>query len=70
MINEFATISLPIFESIELLSNNYGYIINIKDGLKEIHLLHDDNQYIITLGGNDLTSEAFINSLISTIVFD
>ena len=70
MINEFAAIALPIFDSIDLIDNNYGYRINIKDGLKEIHFLHDDNQYIITLGGEDLTSEAFINSLISTIVFD
>ena len=70
MINEFVAIALTNFESIDLIGDNYGYIINIKDNLKEIHLLHDDKQYIITLGGTELTSDAFINSLISSIVFD
>ena len=70
MINEFAAIALPIFNSIELLSDHYGYIINIKDGLKEIHLLHDDKQYIITLGGNEITTPDFINYLLSSVSFD
>ena len=46
-----------------------GYIINTAS-IKEIHLLNKDNQYIITLSGNELTNIEFIKELLETISFN
>ena len=70
MINEFVAITFSNFKSIDLISDNYGYIINIKDDLKEVHLLHNSKEYVITLGGEELTKEDFIDTLLGTISFD
>ncbi len=71
IINSFVQIALPEFESITLIKgdNTNGYIINTK-AVSEIHLLHDENQYIITLSGNEITNKEFINNLLETISFN
>lgn len=70
ILNSFAQVALPEFDSITLINGNKinGYIIN--SSVKEIHLLHNDSQYVITLGGNELTNNDFINSLLETISFN
>ena len=74
MINTFTQVSLPEFKSITLINsdNIKGYIINNESDIitKEIHLLHNDNQYIITLSGNEITNKLFINNLLETISFN
>ena len=70
ILNSFAQVALPEFDSISLINGDKinGYLIN--SSIKEIHLLHNDSQYIITLGGNDLTNNEFINGLLETISFN
>ena len=71
IINSFVQIALPEFKNIILVKgdNTNGYIINTKS-VSEIHLLHDENQYIITLSGNEITNKEFINNLLETISFN
>ena len=70
IINSFVQIALPEFKNIVLVKgdNTNGYIINTKS-VSEIHLLYNDDQYIITLSGNDLTNKEFINRLLESIKF-
>ena len=70
IINLFAQVALPGFTSITLIKGNNikGYIIETKF-IKEIHLLHNTNQYIITLSGKELTNNKFICNLLGTISF-
>ena len=52
ILNTFVQITLPEFESITLLNGEVeGYIINLKNGIREIHILNKDEQHIITLSG-------------------
>ena len=70
IINSFVQIALPEFKNIVLVKgdNTNGYIINTKS-VSEIHLLYNDDQYIITLSGNDLANKEFINRLLESIKF-
>ena len=71
IINSFVQIALPEFKNIVLVKgdNTNGYIINTKS-VSEIHLLYNDDQYIITLSGNEITNKEFINNLLETISFN
>lgn len=73
IINEFALAALPEFESITLINGDKvkGYIVNTKSttNIKEIHLLYNDNQYIILLSGDEITNINFIKSLLESISF-
>lgn len=74
IINTFTQVALPEFKSITLINGDEakGYIINIKSivDIKEIHLLHNDNQYIITLSGYEITNTEFISNLLESINFN
>ena len=74
IINQFIQVSFPEFESVTLIKGDKikGYILNIKStiNIKEIHLLYNDNQYIITLAGNEITDTSFIKSLLESISFN
>ena len=74
IINSFVQVTLPKFDSITLINGDKikGYIINAKSttDVKEIHLLYNDDQYIITLSGNELTNTKFINNLLESIGFN
>ena len=72
LLNTFVEVSLPSFSSITLINGSInGYILNIKNdnnkSIKEIHILSGDKQYIITLGGNEITNNEFITKLLGTI---
>ena len=70
IINSFTQIALPEFNSITLVEGDvYGYIINAKT-IREIHLLHNNDQYTITLVGKELINDEFINKLLESIVFN
>lgn len=74
IINNFVLVALPQFESVTLINGEKvtGYITNIKSttSIKEIHLLNHDNQYIITLSGNEITTTQFIQELLESISFN
>jgi hypothetical protein len=86
ILNNFIQVSLPTYDSITLLNGSVnGYIINIKRniglqgefvdfntnvGIREIHLLNNDDQYIITLYGEEIANDEFVNNLLKTISFN
>lgn len=73
ILNSFISVALPEFKSITLIDGNIrGYIINNTStaNIKEIHILHNDDQYIITLLGEEITSEEFVKDLIKSIRFN
>lgn len=47
-----------------------GYIIYAADSAREIHLLYNDEQYIITLIGDELIEDDYIISLLETVKFN
>lgn len=71
LINSFVELTLPDFENIVLINGQInGYIINIKNtNVKEIHIIHEDAQYILTLCGEEITKKEFIIELLKTIKF-
>lgn len=73
IINSLAQSAFPNFESITLIKgdNIKGYIVNISSTtLKAIHLLHGDNQYVIVLLGEEITTPEFVNNLLGSIRFN
>ncbi len=73
ILNSLAQSALPNFESITLIKgdNIKGYIVNISSNpLKAIHLLYGDNQYVIVLLGEEITTSEFVNNLLESISFN
>lgn len=67
-VNLFVSVVIPSIESITTITGDYtGYIFNIKDNIREVHILRNDKSYIFTFFGNDLTSNEYINDLLSTL---
>lgn len=69
LINSFVEVTLPDFKNITLIDGRIsGYIINVPSTkAKEIHILDNDVQYIITLSGDSITNSEFIMELLETI---
>ena len=66
LLNSFVSVSLPSFKSVSLIKGNLnGYIVN-NESVREIHLLNNNKQYVIVLGG-EVTSDDFINDLLETV---
>lgn len=72
LINTFVEVAFPEFESIILINGRIdGYIINLKNiNTKEIHILNNNDQYIITLSGDKITNDDFIIELLNTVSFN
>ena len=67
----YLTSTTSKFNSITLIDGDIrGYILNITDTIKEIHILHNNDQYIISLMGNDFVKDDYVISLLKTIRFD
>lgn len=75
ILNAFADVTMVDFNSIALIKGDItGYIININNSspysMKEIHILNKNKQYIITLNGEEITNDEFVNKLLSTVEFN
>lgn len=72
LINCLVEVALPEFEEIVLIDGMItGYIINMKNSnAKEIHLLYNEEQYILSLSGEDITNREFIINLLETVKFN
>lgn len=73
IINSFVS-SIPISEdenyTTTLINGDVtGYINNINVQTKEIHILHDNKQYIIVLLGKEFTNNDYVISLLKSIKF-
>lgn len=72
--NSYVSTTLPNFNSISLIQGDKinGYIMNINSdfNIRVIHLLYNDEQYIITLAGQNITSDEFINDFLESIYFE
>lgn len=69
LINSFVEVTLPDFKNITLIDGRIsGYIINASSTkAKEIHILDNNVQYIITLFGDSINNNEFIIELLETI---
>ncbi len=70
--NSLILVAFPEFKNITLVNGSIrGYIINTasSQNIKEIHLLYNNSQYIITLFGEDITNDDFVKELITSISF-
>lgn len=72
LINCLVEVTLPEFEKIVLIDGMItGYIINMKNSnTKEIHLLYNEEQYILSLSGEEITNREFIINLLQTVKFN
>ena len=68
IINSFVEICLPTFNSVTLIDGNLsGYILNISDKIKELHIIDDENQFIIVLMGDNLVKDQYVKSFLESI---
>ena len=72
LINCFVEVTLPDFETISLIDGIIkGYMINMKNpNTKEIHMLYNDQQYILLLSGEEIANKEFISNMLETVKFD
>lgn len=70
LINSFVENGMPEFENITLINGKInGYILGMGNSRKEIHLLHNNEQYIISLIGEELINNEFVMNLLETVEF-
>lgn len=72
LINSLVEVTLPQFEKIVLLDGRItGYIITMNNlNIKEIHMLYNEEQYILVLSGPEITNNEFIVDLLETVKFN
>lgn len=75
ILNLFVSYTLPEFDTITLLSGDlHGYITTFKNGgkypIKEIHILNNNKQYIMTISGEEISTNEFITKLLQTVKFN
>ena len=72
VMHSFVDNCLPEFKNIVLIEGRLtGYIINMYGSdIKEVRLLHNNEQYIISLNGEEITNNEFITNLLETVKFD
>ena len=75
LINSFVSDTLVEYNKITLINGDIeGYIIDAMNaygnGVKGIFILKDDKQYVITLGGSEITNDEFVTKLLSSIKFE
>lgn len=69
MIQFFTAVSMPIIDSITLISGDYdGYIFNLSSSGKEVSILKNNKRYVFTFLYSEYFDDSFIEDLISTIV--
>ena len=73
LLNSFVDSTMPSYKEIILIDGDItGYIIDIESNkdIREIHILNNNKQYVIVLGGNQITSDDFITEFLSSINVD
>jgi len=67
-LNTFVSIALPNVESTTLITGDYsGYIFNLKNNIREVHILRNDKSYNFMFIGEDYTSDEYIKDILSTL---
>ena len=68
IVNSFVEISLPTFSKITLIKGDLsGYIFHANENIRQVHILSDDYQYIMSFVGKDLVTDEYITSLLETV---
>ena len=75
ILNTFVSVTLPSFKSITLIDGDIkGYIYNISTDvdvpIREVHIIIENKQYIVLLAGTEITSNDFIEELLSTVKYN
>lgn len=67
-VNLFVLVAIPSVKSMTLITGDYtGYIFNIRDNIREVHILRDNKSYIFTFVGDDITTDEYIQDILSTL---
>ena len=69
LFNMLANITMPSLESISLIEGDYeGYVLNVKNNIKEFSILKNDNRIYVTFIGD--YDEEYIHELMNTVVIE
>ncbi len=64
-------VALPTTDNITLINGDYiGYILNMKNGIKEINILTNNKRYVFTIIGKDYFTNEKINELLNTLTIN
>ena len=67
-INLFVSVTLPNIQSITLITGDYtGYIFNINEDIREVHILRNDISYFLTFNGDNVNSDEYIQDILSSL---
>lgn len=68
LLNKFVSVTLHDIYRVSLIKGNInGYIVNTGT-VREVHLLNNNKQYVIILGG-DIANDEFVTDLLETVKF-
>ena len=68
IINSFVEIVLPTFSKITLINKDLsGYIFHASEKIRQIHILNNNRQFIITLVGENLVKDEYITNFLESI---
>ena len=60
--------ALPTFSKITLIKGDLtGYIIHTNENIRQVHILSNNEQFIMSLVGKELIVDQYIISLLETI---
>lgn len=68
--NNFVQISLPdIKKSAKIIGDYEGYIFDVQEDIREVHILKNNKDYIFTFIGEEMIKDEYIVDLLSTLKF-
>jgi len=71
IINMFVSVALPSISSTTIIDGDYyGYIFNINDNMREVHILKDKKSYVFMFMGKEYTKDEYIKEILGTIEFE
>lgn len=70
LVNTFVQVTFPEFKNIILIDGVIdGYIFNMKNDIREIHIMNRNKTYTIVLSGDEITNDEFISQLLQSVNF-
>ena len=70
-LNSLIGLMFPKIEEITLIDGTYaGYVLNLDNDIREVHILYYDKSYVFTFIGDDYFSDEYIYELLDTLVME
>lgn len=68
VVNTFVEVALPSVSSTTIVLGDYtGFIFNLKNNIREVHIFKNNKSYIFTFMGEEFTKDSYIQDLLSTL---